>query len=331
MSATVVIPNWNGRRWLPGCLEAIAQQVAGPDEVIVVDNGSTDGSVGYVREEHPDVHLIGLPTNTGFAHAANLGLLAARSEFVALVNTDVLLQPDWLARMSRTLTEHPQAASVACKMLSLAEPDRVYDAGDILRRDGACEQRGRFGLDDERWDEPGDIFGACAGAALYRRRALVDVGCFDERYFAYLEDVDLALRLQLAGWRCRYEPAVAFHAGEGSSPQLAGGHIYLVARNTLVLVAKTFPVRWLPLVGYRQAGVAWHALHDGNLRNHLRGAVAALPMLPRALRERSRVRKNAVVPVEQVVPSRPIRGPKAGGHPSGLARPKRPGHAHERG
>ena len=171
-------------------------------------------------------------------------------------------------------------------MLSLADPTRVYDAGDVLRRDGACEQRGRFGTDDGRWDTPGEVFGACAGAALYRRSAVLELGGFDERYFAYLEDVDLALRLRLAGWRCRYEPAVALHAGEGSSQQLTGGHHFLVTRNTVLLVAKAFPAAWLPFVAYRQLGWAWHALREHRLRTHLRGLAAALPMLPAALRQR---------------------------------------------
>ncbi len=114
-----------------------------------------------------------------------------------------------------SLAGEPAAAAVACKMLSLADPTVIYDAGDILRRDGACEQRGRFRRDDGRWDQPGEVFGACAGAALYRRSVVLEIGGFDERYFAYLEDVDLALRLALVGWRCRYEPAVALHAGEG--------------------------------------------------------------------------------------------------------------------
>src|SRR5207248_4558013 len=131
--------------------------------------------------------------------------------------------------------------------------------GDVLRRDGVCQQRGRFQADDGQFDEPGEVFGACAGAALYRRGPLVELGGFDERYFAYLEDVDLALRLRLAGWGCRYEPAVAYHAGEGSSHQLGDGHQFFVARNTLVLVAKGFPVRWLPFVAYRQLAWAWHA------------------------------------------------------------------------
>jgi GT2 family glycosyltransferase len=171
-------------------------------------------------------------------------------------------------------------------------------------------------LDDGRFDAPGEVFGACAGAALYRREALLCAGGFDERYFAYLEDVDLALRLRLAGWTCRYEPAVAYHAGEGSSHQLAGGHLRLVERNTVLLVAKAFPARWLPLVFYRQLGWAWHARQAGDLRSHLRGAVDALPLLPGAVRGRRALRTGSRVPVWKAITPRPIRGPKAGGHPS---------------
>jgi GT2 family glycosyltransferase len=313
---SVVIPNWNGRRWLPQCLASVSAQTRPPAEVIVVDNGSTDGSAWWIGREHPDVRVIELHRNTGFAFAANRGIEAARYEYVALVNTDVRLTPDWIARMAGTLDDAPRAASVACKMLSLVDSSIVYDAGDVLRRDGACEQRGRFGPDDGRWDEAGEVFGACAGAALYRREAILDVGGFDERYFAYLEDVDLALQLRLAGWECRYEPAVALHEGEGSSDTLAGGHWYFVARNTLVLVAKAFPLRWLPLVAYRQLGWLWHALREGRLRGHVRGLLAALPKLPGALAARRRLRATTRVPIEEVVPARPIRGPRAGGHPA---------------
>ncbi len=315
-SVSVVIPNWNGRRWLPACLDAIARQDLAPAEVVVVDNGSTDGSLAYLAAERPGVAVLSLARNTGFAHAANRGIAAARGELVALVNTDVELGADWLARMVRALGSDPSAAAVAGKMLSLEDPSIVYDAGDVLRRDGVCEQRGRFGRDDGRWEEPGEVFGACAGAALYRRDVLLGLGGFDERYFAYLEDVDLSLRLRLAGWSCRYEPVVALHAGGGSSHQLPGGHEYLVTRNTIVLVAKAFPARWLPQVAYRQAGWAWHAARERRLAAHLRAMAAALPMLPAALRERRRLRRTARISIGEVVPARPIRGPEAGGHRS---------------
>jgi GT2 family glycosyltransferase len=318
-SVSVVIPNWNGRQWLDACLGALADGALAPAEVIVVDNGSSDDSLGYLLEHHPQVRVLTLGRNTGFAHAANRGIEAACGELVALVNTDVVLAPEWLDRMVGALQSDPRSASVACKMLSLEDPGEVYDAGDVLRRDGACEQRGRFCRDDGRWDEPGEIFGACAGAALYRRWVVLDLGGFDERYFAYLEDVDLALRLRLTGWRCRYEPVVAMHAGGGSSHQLHGGHQFLVARNTLVLVARAFPARWLPYVAYRQLGWAWHAVREHRLRTHLRGLAAALPLLPRALRERQGLRGQALVPIEMVVPARPFRGRRAGGHPAQIA------------
>ncbi|MDQ6729513.1 MAG: glycosyltransferase family 2 protein [Actinomycetota bacterium] len=317
----VVIPNWNGRRWLPGCLSSLAAQELAPGEVIVVDNGSTDGSLAYLREQHPAVRIIALDNNTGFAHAANRGLRAASGEAVALINTDVELDPDWLRRMVAALQAHPGSAAVACKMLSLAEPDRFYDAGDVLRRDGACEQRGRFARDDGSFDEPGEVFGACAGAALYRREVVLGLGGFDERYFAYLEDVDLALRLRMAGWGCRYEPAVARHAGEGASHQLSGAHHYLIARNTLILVSRAFPLIWAGPVLYRQLSWLRAAARAKRLGPHLRGLAAGLRTAAGMRGERRALRAAAQVPIEVVVPWRPYRGPQAGGHPAQIAGP----------
>lgn len=308
----MVIPNWNGRSWLPACLASIREQTRPPRQVIVVDNGSADDSVAYLRAEHPEVEVLELGSNTGFAHAANVGLQASDAPFVALINTDVVLAADWLEHMEAALSD-PGVASVACKMLSLEDEREVYDAGDVLRRDGVCEQRGRFQRDAGAWDTSEEIFGACAGAALYRREAVLETGGFDERYFAYLEDAELGLRLRLAGWRCRYEPVVALHAGGGSSHQLAGGHAPLAQRNTLLLIARHYPLRWLPLVAYRQAAWAWRALRERRLRSHLQASLSALPLLPAMLRER-RDQPRPRVPIEQAVPALPVRGRGAGGH-----------------
>jgi GT2 family glycosyltransferase len=307
-SAAVVIPSWNGRRWLEECLESVFAQTRPADEVIVVDNGSTDGSVELVRERFPSVRLVELARNTGFAGGANTGLRTAGTEVVALVNQDVRLEADWLERACRALDGSSRAASVATKMLDLGDPSLVYDTGDILRRDGFCEQRGRFERDDGRFDAPGEVFGACAGAALYRRNAVLEAGGFEERFFLYLEDADLSLRLRLAGWTCVYEPAVALHAGEGSGgPPERPVHAW-AERNTLLLVARAFPWRWLPLVAWRQAGWAWHALRAGRLRAHVGGALSALPLLPAMWRERRALREGAIVPISEVVPPHPLRG-----------------------
>lgn len=316
MTADVVIPNFNGARWLRACLDAIAAQSHPARAVLVVDNGSTDGSLELLAARHPSVRVIALGANAGFAVAANRGIQASEAEAVALVNTDVVLEPDWLGRTTAALDADPGLGSVATKMVDLADPTRLYDAGDVLRRDGVCEQRGHGKRDAGRFDRAEDVFAACAGAALYRRRALAAVGGFDERFFLYLEDVDLGMRLRLAGWRCRYEPAVALHAGRGSAAGIPRPVATWVERNTLLLVAKAFPLRWMPQVAYRQASMAWHAVRGARLRAHMAGIVAATPLLAAMLRERRLLRAEAVVPIEAVVPARPIRGPRAGGHPA---------------
>ena len=321
---SVVIPNWNGLRWLPACLGSLAAQELAPDEVIVVDNGSTDGSLSYLAAEHPDVRVIALERNTGFAHAANRGIAEALTEYVALVNTDVELAPDWTRRMAAALDRLPRAGSAACKMLQLGRAEIIYDAGDVLRRDGQCLQRGRFECDDGRYDDPGETFGACAGAGLYRRVSLSDVGGFDERFFAYLEDADLALRLRLAGWCCVYEPVVAWHAGGGSSGQLERGYGFYVQRNTLLLVAKAFPWRWTGLVVYRQLALARIARREHRLAAHLRATLAVLPLLPYALQTRAQLRRRSRLRIETVIPRQPMRGPSAAGHPSHHAPPPEP-------
>jgi GT2 family glycosyltransferase len=317
VDVAVVIPNYNGAGWLPEVLASVAAQTTPAAEVLVVDDGSTDGSLALLAERFPDVRVLALGSNGGFARAANAGIVGVSAETVALVNTDVVLAPDWLERAVAALAGAPRAAAVATKLVDLDDPALLYDAGDVLRRDGACEQRGRFERDTGRYDAPGEVFSACAGAALYRRAAVLGAGGFEQRFGTYLEDVDLGLRLRLAGWRCRWEPrAVARHAGGGSSAALRHGPGAWVERNTLLLVARAFPLRWLHLVAYRQLGWAWHAARAGELRAHLAGIRMALPLLPAFVRERRALRASAVVSVDEAIPPRPIRGRRAGGHPS---------------
>jgi GT2 family glycosyltransferase len=308
VKVAVVVPNRDGRRWLPGLLASLRAQTRPPDRLVVVDDGSRDDSVAWLRGEGVDVVV--RPAAGGFSAAVNSGLAAVGGcAAIALVNTDVALAPDWLERTVAVLEAVPTAGSVATKMVAMDDPGTIDDAGDALRRDGVCEQRGRGRRDESgRFDVPGEVWGACAGAALYRRRALDAVGGFDESYGMYLEDVDVALRLQLAGWTCRYEPVVARHAGAGSGAAVG----YWVARNTLLLVARWFPWRWAPYVAYRQASWLVDAARRGVLRDHLRGLAAAVPLLPAAVRARRPGLRGAM---ERAVPPRPWRGPLAGGHP----------------
>jgi GT2 family glycosyltransferase len=308
----VVVPNRDGRRWLPGLLASLRAQTRPADRLVVVDDGSRDGSVAWLRGEGVEVVVRG--TSGGFATAANAGFAAVGDDCdaIALINTDVELAPDWLARTVEVLEAVPEAGAVACKMVGMDDPGLIDDAGDALRRDGVCEQRGRGRRDDGRFDAPGEVWGACAGAALYRRAAVAGAGGFDESYGMYLEDVDLALRLRLAGWTCRYEPVVARHAGAGSGAAVG----YFVARNTLLLAVRWFPLRWAPYVAYRQASWLVDAARrgPGALAAHLRGLAAAVPRLPRAWRGRHGPGGTQRVAMERAVPARPWRGPAAGGH-----------------
>ena len=316
MRAAVVVPNRDGRRWLPAMLAALRAQTRAPDRLVVVDDGSTDDSVAYLRGE--GVEVVERPVSAGFAAAVNAGLAAVGDdcEAIALVNTDVVLAPDWLARTVEVLEAAPAVGAVACKMVRMDDPGLIDDAGDTLRRDGVCEQRGRGRRDDGRFDAPAEVWGACAGAALYRRAAVAQVGGFDESYGMYLEDVDLALRLRLGGWTCRYTPAVAQHAGAASGAPVG----FYVARNTLLLAVRWFPLRWAPYVAYRQASWLADATRRGPsaLADHLRGLAAALPRVPRAWRARHGAGGTQRAAMERAVPPRPWRGPAAGGHPEAL-------------
>jgi GT2 family glycosyltransferase len=309
VSVAAVVPNWNGARWLPGCLAALRTQ--GFDRLIVVDNGSTDGSADDLGA---DVDVVRLGENRGFAAAANVGLREAGTDWVALINSDVELDAGWLDAMLAA-GEPDDVASVASKMVALSDPGVLDDTGDFLRRDGVCEQRGRGHRDDGRWDEPGEVFAACAGAALLRTGTALAVGGFDERFFSYLEDVDLGLRLRLAGWRAAYAPAaVARHAGGGSSHQLERPVGGWVARNTLLLVVKAYPLRWALPVLYRQVSWLAAAARAGELRAHVNGLLAARPLIAELWREREALQQASIVPIGQVVDARPWRGPQAGGH-----------------
>lgn len=315
MRVAAVVPTYEGRALLGACLDALAAQTRPFDAVVVVDDASTDGTAAWLATAWPQVRVVRRTANGGFAAAANDGIAAAGdADWVALVNSDVALDAAWLAQ-ALTPTDDARCAAVATKLL---RPDgRIDDAGDALRRDGVCEQRGRGRADDGRFDAPGEAWGACAGAALYRRAAVVAVGGFEERYRQYLEDADLALRLRLAGWRCAYVPARAVHEGAASAGLLAEPVGYWTARNTLLLVTRWFPWRWAGPVAYRQASWVVAAARGGRgpLLTHVRGLAAGAALVPGAWRSRRRLHAGAVVAIEDAVPARPWRGPRAGGHP----------------
>ncbi len=198
---TIIIPVWNGAAWLAACLEALAAQSFRDFAVIVVDNGSTDNSRALVARHAPQATLIAWERNRGFAAAVNAGIRASRAPYVALLNVDTRPRPDWLANLVRAMeASAPDVGGLASTMLSMADPAVVDDCGDTLSWQGAAAKRGHGQL-AAAFNQDADIFSPCAGAALYRKSFLDELGGFDERYFAYLEDIDLGLRGRLCGYR----------------------------------------------------------------------------------------------------------------------------------
>lgn len=241
----IVIPNWNGARWLPRCLNAVRAQTLPPREIVVVDNGSQDESLTLLARDFPEVKVIPLDHNTGFAFAVNTGIAATRSPLVALLNTDTVTDPGWLQNLAESLQAGPATLGAATGLFcQLEQPDRVENAGDILTWQGVAEKRGH-GRPVTEYQTPGDIFSCCAGAALYRRSFLEDAGGFDAAFFAYWEDIDLGLRGRLLGYRYQFVPrARVLHQGHGSGLP-SQRYVRLSTANRGRVLIKNIPARLL--------------------------------------------------------------------------------------
>ncbi len=287
---TVVIPNWNGGRWLRGCLGGLANQTFEDFRVIVVDNGSTDDSVAYLRDDFPDVEVSCLDYNYGFARAVNEGIRATKSPYVALLNNDTVPRASWLASLVDAIERAPaDIGSVASKMLRMEQPELVDDAGDLLSWQGGAYKRGHQSPAAD-YGTPVEVFSACAGAALYRRQFLTAIGMFDERFWAYLEDVDVGLRGQLRGFRCQYVPGaeVLHHGGGSEIPRPR--YVRLMTRNRLLLFFKNMPLSLLWAHGHQFAyGQLYFLVAYGHPLQSLTGYLMFLTQLPHVWRER---RKN---------------------------------------
>ena len=246
--ASVVVVNWNGRQYLSACLSGLAAQTYQPTEVIVVDNGSTDGSVELVQEEFPWVRLVSSSTNLGFAGGCNLGLREARGAYLATLNNDAFAYPNWLEEMVGALESDSSVGMCASKVL--AWDDAVAEsAGITVSWLGIAAERLAGQPDRPEEEELVEVFGPSASAALYRRAMLDELGLFEESFFCYLEDVDLAWRARNAGWRCLYVPTARVrHRGSATSGRGSALKRYYLARNKPWTIARNYPSPYLPLL-----------------------------------------------------------------------------------
>lgn len=216
---TVVIPNYNGKKYINDCMDALAFQRKETVKVIVVDNGSTDGSVEILREEYPWARLVELGENTGFCNAVNVGIHLSKTPYVILLNNDTMVKAGFIDNLVAVMEKpgNEKVFSVSSKMIDMYKPDLVDDAGDRYNAFGWAFSRGK-GKAAEKYNKPVEVFAACGGASIYRKSIFEEIGYFDELHFAYLEDLDIGYRAKIYGYRNLYEPtAEVLHAGSGAS------------------------------------------------------------------------------------------------------------------
>ena len=237
---TIIIPNYNGVHFMEPCMAALDHQTSRDFEVLVVDNGSTDGSVEWLKER--EIPSVFLPENTGFSGAVNVGIRAAKTPYVILLNNDTEAEPEYVEQLVKAIEASPEIFSVSPKMVQLYHRDLMDDAGDMYSIMGWAYQRG-VGQEVERYERPCHIFSACAGASIYRREIFEKIGYFDEMHFAYLEDIDVGYRAKIAGYYNRYCPqAVVYHVGSGTSGSKYNSFkVKLAARNNVYLNYKNMP------------------------------------------------------------------------------------------
>ena len=293
---SVVIPNWNGERFLGLCLGSLREQSFEGFETVLVDNASSDGSLGLVQRDFPEVRVVRLEENRGFSVAVNAGIRSSEAGLVALLNNDTEVDPGWLEALVRAADEHPEAGLFASKLVDFYDRRVLDGAGDALRLSGLPYRLGHGEIDRGQFDRPGYVFSACAAAALYRRAVLEDVGLFDEDFVSYCEDGDLSFRAQLAGYRCLYVPgSVVYHVGSASTGgKRSATATRLGTRNSISLLVKNLPVvavpHILPFFLLEQLARLLSAAAAGALGAHLQGLGEAWRHLPLMLDKRREIR-----------------------------------------
>lgn len=298
---SVVIPNWNGKHFLQPCLDSLKAQTHQSVEVIIVDNASSDGSQDYIKENYPDVILVELAENLGFTGACNIGMENAIGNVISLLNNDTEVEPNWIEEILSAFERYPDVGMIASKMILFNQRDHIHTTGDFFTVDGRAGNRGVWEKDDGQYETEDYVFGACGGSSAYRKTMLDKIGLLDNDYFFLLEDVDLAWRAQLAGYKVLYVPtAIVYHhlsaTGGGVTASFHDG------RNSIWIIVKNLPSdlwrKYGWLIAKRQFKIIYEALRAWRgeaARARLRGVAKGIITLPSALRKRKQIQAMKTV------------------------------------
>jgi GT2 family glycosyltransferase len=311
---TVIILNWNGKKFLPECLESVRKQTYPGLSVTVVDNASTDGSVEFLRERYPEVRLVLNDKNLGFAGGNNSGIRECKTPYLVILNNDTDLHPDCISELKNAMDRDLRIGACASRIMLKFEEDRLDAAGISVCADGLALGRGRM-EPSARYQKEEEVFFASDCCTLYRKDMLDQIGHYDEDFFAYADETDLGWRARARRWKCVYVPtAVINHHHSGSSGSVSPFKVYLVERNRICVAVKNFPIPLLlagiPYTLQRYFWQAYGALFKKGRAGEFTGEFSsvqlalvllkaywgALALLPRMLAKRRRIRSTCEIP-----------------------------------
>ncbi|MDP3948293.1 MAG: glycosyltransferase family 2 protein [bacterium] len=307
MSTSVIIPNWNGSELLKDCLNSLAEQTFKNFEIILVDNGSTDNSLEYVKNHFPQVRVISLEKNFGFAKAINEGVKASNTEYVVFLNNDTSVDKDWLKSLILCADSHPEVISVNSKLLNFYDKKIIDGVGILINEVGQARSIGWQEKDKNQYNSEQYIFGATGGASLFRRDDLIKVGLFDERYFMYSEEVDFSFRAQFLGYKSIFCPeAVVYHKHKATSKKLPAYIEYWQFRNMTQTIIKDFPAgilfkkwRWLKIT-LVHLNTIFYQLKNGFFWPPVLADLWIILHLPQLLSERRKIQGSKKVDDEYI-------------------------------
>ena len=307
MSKTsVVVPSWNGKDSLGPCLDSLLGQSEKAD-IIVVDNGSVDGSVEFIENNYPDVVLVRHKKNLGFTGGVNGGIKKAMqlgAEYIALLNNDAIADKDWLKNLVSFLDAHPEAGIATSKICD-SKKTHLDSTGDLYTTWGLPYPRGRGEKFSNKYDKETWVFGASGGASLYRVKVFETIGLFDQDFFAYYEDIDISFRAQLAGWKVGFVPqAIVYHEISATSSKIKGFATYQTIKNLPMLFWKNVPFRLLLTIGarfyYAYFAFCLSAFARGQFWPVIKGWVVGLVLFPKKLYQRRQTQTSSKVSTEYI-------------------------------
>lgn len=293
---SVVIPNWNGRLYLETCLNSLNNQDLSKHEVIVVDNGSTDGSVEFINRRFPKTKIVTLEENKGFSRAVNEGIKRAKGKYILLLNNDIEADPRLFRYLHEAITTSAGADFFACRMMDFQRRELIDGIGDGFPRKGKAFRIGHGAKYGPSFHRRRSVFGACAGAALYKKELFEVVGLFDEDFFAYHEDADWNFRANLMGYRCHYIPqAVVYHMGSTTTGGLINDFtVFYNIRNMINVIAKNMPTvllfKYFPRILWGQAeSFSRYCLVEGYWKAYFAGLFSAIRLAPKMFKKRTEI------------------------------------------